>query len=344
MSYTVVSGDTLSRIAGRLGVSLSALEQANPQIKNFNVIMPGQQINTPGSAPAPAAGPAPFDMNAALQQYGVLAQVVNSIPELAGVLQASAQAGDSPDAFLAKIAVTPWYQQHSDSLRNLLFQQSSDPATYQNNLNQANALVTQLAGQLGRSVDANALAYQYLAEGWTQDTLRDAIASKGTLVSEGSGAYAGNAGQLQAHLKQTAADYGVAFTDSFIDGYVNKIQSGQDTTDGFDNLMKARAKAAYPQFAQQIDGGMTLQQIADPYMATYSKVLEVPQTAVTLNDPQVQKALAQVDPKTGTQSSMPLWQFEQQLKKDPRYDYTSQAKTDAYTTLHEIGQNWGFAS
>ncbi|HZU98879.1 MAG TPA: LysM peptidoglycan-binding domain-containing protein [Planctomycetota bacterium] len=40
-------GDTLSSIASKLGVSLSALESANPKIKNANLIYPGQTINVP---------------------------------------------------------------------------------------------------------------------------------------------------------------------------------------------------------------------------------------------------------------------------------------------------------
>ncbi len=48
--YTVRSGDTLSGIAARNGVSLSALIAANPQISNPNLIHPGQTIHLPGSA------------------------------------------------------------------------------------------------------------------------------------------------------------------------------------------------------------------------------------------------------------------------------------------------------
>lgn len=47
-SYTVVSGDVLSRIAKRYGVSLSSLLAANPQISNANLIRPGQVIQIPG--------------------------------------------------------------------------------------------------------------------------------------------------------------------------------------------------------------------------------------------------------------------------------------------------------
>ncbi|MBA2934181.1 LysM peptidoglycan-binding domain-containing protein [Sphingomonas sp. CGMCC 1.13654] len=49
-SYTVRSGDCLWNIARAHGVSLSALEQANPQIANPDLIHPGQRITIPGGS------------------------------------------------------------------------------------------------------------------------------------------------------------------------------------------------------------------------------------------------------------------------------------------------------
>ena len=45
--YTVRKGDTLWGIAGRYGVALTALIVANPQIKNPNLIYPGDQVRIP---------------------------------------------------------------------------------------------------------------------------------------------------------------------------------------------------------------------------------------------------------------------------------------------------------
>lgn len=55
--YTVRSGDTLSGIAGRAGVSLADVLRANPSIRNASLIYPGQTIQIPsgGDAPAPRA-------------------------------------------------------------------------------------------------------------------------------------------------------------------------------------------------------------------------------------------------------------------------------------------------
>ena len=44
MAYTVVKGDNLSKIARRIGVSLAQLLSWNPQIKNPNLIFPGQVL------------------------------------------------------------------------------------------------------------------------------------------------------------------------------------------------------------------------------------------------------------------------------------------------------------
>ncbi|GGJ12233.1 NLP/P60 [Alicyclobacillus cellulosilyticus] len=48
--YVVQPGDTMFKIAQQVGVSLAALEAANPQIKNFNVIWPGMTIRLPLTA------------------------------------------------------------------------------------------------------------------------------------------------------------------------------------------------------------------------------------------------------------------------------------------------------
>ena len=45
--YTVRKGDTLWGIAGQYGVPLTALIGANPQIKNPNLIYPGDRVNLP---------------------------------------------------------------------------------------------------------------------------------------------------------------------------------------------------------------------------------------------------------------------------------------------------------
>ena len=46
-THTVVSGDSLWKIAVKYEVGLSEIKSANPQIKNYDLIYPGQLINIP---------------------------------------------------------------------------------------------------------------------------------------------------------------------------------------------------------------------------------------------------------------------------------------------------------
>lgn len=52
MTYTVVSGDTFSSIAQGLGISVAAIEAANPGVSATNLQV-GQILNVPAAAPGP---------------------------------------------------------------------------------------------------------------------------------------------------------------------------------------------------------------------------------------------------------------------------------------------------
>ena len=59
-SYVIQVGDTLAKIAGRVGTTVSAILAVNPQIYNPNVIYVGQVINLPGGS-TPNYPPPPPD-------------------------------------------------------------------------------------------------------------------------------------------------------------------------------------------------------------------------------------------------------------------------------------------
>jgi LysM repeat protein len=69
--YIVKSGDFMSSIAIAQGVSLAALEQANPGITNPTLIFPGQQVIIPGGViPVTGGGKASLSLNPATGNAG----------------------------------------------------------------------------------------------------------------------------------------------------------------------------------------------------------------------------------------------------------------------------------
>jgi LysM repeat protein len=55
-TYTVVRGDYLSKIANTCGVTLTALINANPEIKNINIVYVGQVIRIKNDSTIPVTG------------------------------------------------------------------------------------------------------------------------------------------------------------------------------------------------------------------------------------------------------------------------------------------------
>ena len=84
-TYTVVSGDTLSGIAARHGVSLSSVLSANG-LSLTSIIYPGQTIRVDGAAPAPAAPTAaPADVEVASTAGTAATYTVVSGDTLSGI-------------------------------------------------------------------------------------------------------------------------------------------------------------------------------------------------------------------------------------------------------------------
>lgn len=110
-SYTVQRGDTLSEIAAENGVSLGALLAANPQVRNPDVIYPGQQLQVPGGGggggaavvadPAQAAPTGSFDYN----RIAGVANNPNVTPEFIKEVEAMAgRLGTRPEFIMATMS------------------------------------------------------------------------------------------------------------------------------------------------------------------------------------------------------------------------------------------------
>lgn len=107
-SYTVQPGDTLSRIAGELGVSLAELAKVN-RITDPNRIRAGQVLDIPGRAPS-------RDISA-YRQLGTWVDVYDYDPAFAGGSDVAQLAPSSVDAMAAAGIRTLYLQASIDSPR-----------------------------------------------------------------------------------------------------------------------------------------------------------------------------------------------------------------------------------
>lgn len=279
----------------------------------------------------------------ALDAYGFVGTLAKSIPELKSILNEAIKNEWMPERFTRKVMDSAWWRQNSDRARQLATLKATDPATYWQNLKNATDKVALIGQQMGRSQTRSQSGYVALmamTQQWDDEQIRTYLA--GAKLGSNDGALRGDAGQLDGHMRQVAQNYGVAYTDAGIRSFINTIQGGKNTLDGWDALMKARAKAQYAHLADQIDAGMTVRDIADPYIASYAQTLEVAETTVDwANDVNIKRALQMQDGKGGL-TTKPMHQFVRELKNDPRWDKTQNAEQEAYRMVSKLGKDMGF--
>ena len=94
MTYTIKSGDTLSKIAQRNGVSLAQLLQANPDITNPNNIKVGQVITLPnGISSTDNTKPLPSNMVPKLEPATAAGALGQAMADMLGSLSAKYETG-----------------------------------------------------------------------------------------------------------------------------------------------------------------------------------------------------------------------------------------------------------
>ena len=148
-------------------------------------------------------------------------------------------------------------------------------------------------------------------------------------------------------LRSTAQDMGVYVGDDYITSAANAVNdpSSNATLETYQQHLRDMAKSQYSGFAGLIDKGMTMKQIADPYVQQMASTLEINPNLIDFSkDGMIQKALgAQIGPD-GVSQPVPMWQFQQNLRQDPRWQYTNNARDTVTGIAHGILKDFGVAT
>lgn len=186
------------------------------------------------------------------------------------------------------------------------------------------------------------LADQARYDNWTAEEIK-AEAGRRIEQSIAAGTDArGVAGDVQNQLKKWAADNGLRLTDTQLSAFVKRGAMGEQSIDDAKaEIRKMYLKGAYPAWADYIDRGMDPSEIAAPYKAEMARLLELDEDQIGFDDPLMQKAMQGVDDK-GQPATVPLWQYKQMVRKDPRWQKTDNAY-ETYTNVGtELLQMFGF--
>lgn len=151
----------------------------------------------------------------------------------------------------------------------------------------------------------------------------------------------GPVGKNFVDVKDFAAKNGILLSDQAAGDYATQIVTGKLDQDTVFNAIRESAASAFPQLADKIKSGINVRTLADPYIQSMSNILEIPYTSVDLFDPKIRGALSYTlpDGKVGTKS---IYDFEKDLRQDPRWQYTKNAKKTVAESTLRVLQDFGF--
>lgn len=284
------------------------------------------------------------------QAVDSLGALLGSVPALKKLVNQALSGGWSIAKFQNQVEDSDWWKNHSETARQVIITQANDPATYKQNLRAAEGQVRTVSEQLGMGLsddEIQAIAHTSLLTGNTgnDDWIKRAIGHREDYsnihtTDHLSGEMAANAQQLQ----QLAGQYGLRWNPADIAHRAKMVATGVTTMDTYRQQATAYAKSAFPSFAKQLDEGQTMMDIASPYIQSASQILELDPAKFDLYSPLIRKGLqGTAAGKPGEPpSSLPIWQFENTLRQDPRWQFTNNAHQEIASTALQIGQAFGF--
>lgn len=156
-----------------------------------------------------------------------------------------------------------------------------------------------------------------------------------TIQEKKKTAEASEASTTRQDLIKTALANGVTLDEDSIAGLEQRLKAGE-SLDAVKNTIRSTASLGMPDnIKKMIESGVDLSTIYSPYKSLLAQTLEVNPNSITLNDPTLRMAI-------GPDKEMSLYEYQRALRKDPRWQYTDQARQEVSSTASRVLKDFGF--
>jgi len=139
-------------------------------------------------------------------------------------------------------------------------------------------------------------------------------------------------------LVKTAVANGLDLDKTFasqLPTWIKRIEAGENP-EIFKQIIRQTAKIGLPdKVSQLLDQGLDLDAVYAPYRNTMASLLEVNPDSISLNDALLRTAI-QGD------KEMPIYDFQRQIKKDSRWQYTNNAREEVAGSVQQVLRDFGF--
>ncbi|MEW1547530.1 hypothetical protein [Streptomyces tsukubensis] len=338
--------------SGKPGNHMSTAPQTGgPSIKEYVDSVLDRAATYKGGASysgAASGGTAPvtpkLDRDELAAQYGLSSALINSSGELKKLFEQAVSGSWTAAKFQASLKNSKWWKTQSDTLRKYITLRVTDPATWKQQRTAALVAMNQLAVQVGlgnqlsKTGTASKLlisaAYYSQALGWSQERVKNWL---GARVGVSDGGMQGEAGDAWDKLHEVAYLNGMVYSSAWYKNAATAVVSGRGTLSTYEDQIRRAAAAHYSAYSQQVLAGMNLLDLAAPYIKSAASILEMPETDMDLFNPHVRRAMG--SPRGVT----PLWQFENDLRSDPLWKKTNNARESMMTVARQVAKDFGLA-
>ncbi len=249
--------------------------------------------------------------------FGITADLIRQFPELQKVFDLW-KAGNTTDAEL-EYYKTSYYKNLTTNAQTRQKKKASQPGVYAQELEAYKLEQKKRLAAKGVVVDDATLENAYL-KGLT-DTQLDLNA---LLAAKGKPIGGSTLGSVQ-NLKEYADAFGMSYSQRSLDAWSQGIFAGTTTTEDIQAQIRRDSASAFPVYADQINKGTSVEALTSAYKSSMANILEIDADSITFNDPTLRRALQYIGPD-GKPAVKPIWQFETELRQDPRWEKTDNAR------------------
>ena len=255
------------------------------------------------------------------EEYGHLYAIYGDIPEVKRLIDAATKGGWTTDKFEARLRGTDWFRKHTESQKAFQVLEAEQPKEAANQIAKAKMDIQNLQRQMGVPVTPerlDKLARRSVVMSWSPQQLKNALTAELDFNPEHT--YGGVVGQTVNQFRQMASSYLTPISNKTTEKWVDNVLRGEATPADFESYLKAQAKSLFPELADAIDRGVTVDQYLDPYREMAAKELEINPDDVDWMSPKWSQAVFQTDAKGGRRP-MGLADWQRTIRTDPKYGF-----------------------
>jgi hypothetical protein len=302
--------------------------------------------------------------------YGELDEIFASDPELRKLLETAVKKEYTEQRFLSELERTNWWKSNAGPIRqrgfykrqyeDLVNEIKTDDPNYQSKIEELNrtseygrglentveTVTSEWTAQYGTPSADDLITIRGIAENLYQyanendaTKIRNLVLSKPRTL--GAGGVAGGAlGANLQTLRSIASANGLDLDRDFgtsIQTWMDRIAKGE-SIETIKSVIRNAAKNTWgvnDRVAGLLDQGVDLATIYAPYKTRMANILEISPETVSFSD------LASKGVIGGKQEKN-LYEFERELRKDPRWQYTRNAATEVSNSALQVLKDFGF--